>query len=331
MANNLSQVISKHYSPAKPEDWQEKLDNVGIERYSRTIQCLDLTHGFPERQHKNAWAFIGFSHSEAENHQNKHAVTSPTALRKALSSLPSPGSDITLYDVGNVIHHDSDLQEAQNALKDVIYILLKSGIRPIILGDSYGIASGIFCSIESAFPTQDNAFIDFSSHLNLNKNTEENYESFEPSFAQIALEHIDKDIKFDFAYLGLQKHAQTHAQQERADDLKAKLIYADEFHIGGAVASIEIADAMITRNDNIFISVSLDVFASPFAPGVKEPQPLGLFPWHVIPVLRRLGSSGKVLCLDITGLYPKYDQEDATAALGAYLIADFIFHTQRVS
>lgn len=323
MSNNLSQVISKHYSPTIDVEWKERWRSSGATPIQRKIQCLDLSHGFPEKGHKQAWAFIGFS-SESKTERRESA---PMALRRALASLPAPSAeDLILYDVGNVICHEEDLHEGQSSLSDIVYTLLKLDIRPIIMGSSYESAPTIYRSIESAFPTKDNAAITFTSHVNLDKQPEYHLENSQASFAQIAIEHIAKERKFDFACLGVQKHCQTNALLSRANELKAKLIFADEFHIGGTEASIEIADATIIRNDNVLISLSMDVFATPFAPGVKVPQPLGLLPWHAIPVLRRLAASGKALCLDITGLCPGYDHEDTTASLAASLIADFLFH-----
>jgi len=45
----------------------------------------------------------------------------------------------------------------------------------------------------------------------------------------------------------------------------------------------------------------------PYAPGVSAPQPLGVLPWQILPLVRQLAASGKVVSYDIAELSPKYD------------------------
>ena len=68
------------------------------------------------------------------------------------------------------------------------------------------------------------------------------------------------------------------------------------------------------------------VFAAPFAPGVSAVQPLGLYPWHVIPLARQLAASGKVLSYELSELSPRYDIDQRTARLAANLIYEIIHH-----
>ena len=76
----------------------------------------------------------------------------------------------------------------------------------------------------------------------------------------------------------------------------------------------------------MYLSLSLDVFSPAFAPGVSSIQPLGLNPWHVIPLLRQAAASGKVVSYDIVEHAPRYDIDHRTAKLAATLIYEIIHH-----
>lgn len=81
---------------------------------------------------------------------------------------------------------------------------------------------------------------------------------------------------------------------------------------------------MITKKRAIYLTIDLDVFSSSYAPGVSAPQPLGLFPWHVIPILKKLTQTGKIVAFDICELNPRHDLEELTAKLSALLAVTFI-------
>ena len=86
------------------------------------------------------------------------------------------------------------------------------------------------------------------------------------------------------------------------------------------------ADRIIDENEIIYMSLSLDVFALAFAPGVSTIHPLGLNPWHIIPLLRQVAASGKVISYDIAEHVPRYDIDHRTAKLAATLIYEIIHH-----
>ncbi len=79
-------------------------------------------------------------------------------------------------------------------------------------------------------------------------------------------------------------------------------------------------DLLLTRSEKIYLTICLDVFAFPFAPGVSAPQPLGIMPSQAFPILEQLFRSGKVISFDIAELNPKFDRDQMTAALAAQLL-----------
>jgi formiminoglutamase len=85
-------------------------------------------------------------------------------------------------------------------------------------------------------------------------------------------------------------------------------------------------ETIIRQSEFLYVSICMDVFSSAYAPGVSARQPLGLLPWHVLPLLNRLAESGKVLILDIAEVNPLQDKDNLTAQLGASLVSHYIHH-----
>jgi Arginase/agmatinase/formimionoglutamate hydrolase, arginase family len=101
---------------------------------------------------------------------------------------------------------------------------------------------------------------------------------------------------------------------------------ADELHQGQQQKCVDFIDRVIDQNEMIYMSLCLDVFSAAYAPGVSATQPLGLQPWDIIPLIRQIAASGKVVSFDIAELSPRYDVDQRTAKLAGVLIYEFIHH-----
>ncbi len=146
------------------------------------------------------------------------------------------------------------------------------------------------------------------------------------SFLQIANAHQRANRRFDYNCVGIQHAGNIRELFETAKQYNTKMILADELHEGQQQRCVDFNDRIIDQNEVIYLSLCLDVFAAAAAPGVSAPQPLGLQPWHIIPFVRQLAASGKVISYDIVELSPQYDMDQRTAKLAANLIYEFIHH-----
>ena len=75
----------------------------------------------------------------------------------------------------------------------------------------------------------------------------------------------------------------------------------------------------------LYVSICMDVFNGAIAPGVSAPAPLGLMPWHILPILNQLLSSKKVVSIDIVELSPPFDRDCQTARLASSIAAEVIY------
>jgi formiminoglutamase len=76
--------------------------------------------------------------------------------------------------------------------------------------------------------------------------------------------------------------------------------------------------------DIVYLTIDMDGFASSVAPGVSAPSPFGFTPEVVLPALKRIASSGKLMSMDVVEYNPEFDIDHRTARLAARVIAHAI-------
>lgn len=315
------------YAPPDPTLWKGRDDSPPNSYFFQIMRLIDLQKTW-EKNSDISFAILGFCSDEGvkRNHGRVGAVGGPTAIREALAKLPIQKTNFECVDVGNILCADGDLEKSQQALGEVIELLLKNKMNPIILGGGHELAYGHYLGLERTFPEKSLGIINFDSHLDMRPLLPGDKGSSGTPFLQIAKAHHANKRKFDYNCVGVQHAGNTRLNIDTAKKFDAKIMWADELHQGQLEKCVDFIDRIIDQNDIIYLSVCLDVFAAAFAPGVSAIQPLGLFPWHIIPLIRQLAASGKVISYDIAEMSPQHDIENLTAKLAANLIFEFIHH-----
>lgn len=115
------------------------------------------------------------------------------------------------------------------------------------------------------------------------------------------------------------------------DTSPAQGMGAEDMHLGGLDACLAITEEALRHCDYIHLVIDLSCFAAPFAPGVDDPAVLGVLPWQVLPPLRFLAESGKVVIFEIAGFLPEKDRGHLTEKLAATLLSTFITATRKTN
>lgn len=318
------------YQPVDPGIWMGRQDIPDDSCFYQQIKILNLLQESPEKPVVDGtFAILGFKCDEGVNRDlgRKGACEGPTAIRKRLARLPIQKSNLICYDVGDIICSDHDLEAAQKALGEVVSSLLNLNIRPIVIGGGHELAWGHYQGIAKAYPIQKRlGIINFDAHFDLNPLHAHQGAAASTAFYQIAEDHKKNKRNFDYNCIGIQHAANIRQSFETAKKYKTHLILADDMHQGLQEKCFDFVDRIVDQNDIIYLSLSLDVFSAAFAPGVSSIQPLGLNPWHIIPLLRQLAASGKVISYDLAEYSPTYDVDDRTAKLAATLIYEIVHH-----
>lgn len=320
-------IGSSRYVTPSSSLWQGRADLPHASCFFQVIQLLDLQKPLPAPA-KPAFALIGFCCDEGirRNFGRVGAAEGPAAIRQALAKMPTQREDIIYYDAGDITCTDGDLESAQQTLATAIALLLKQDITPIVLGGGHEVAFGHYQGIAKQFPKEKMGIVNFDAHFDMRPLLSDQQGSSGTPFLQIANMHQQAQRQFDYNCIGIQSAGNISALFATAKQYNAHFLFADDIYQGKQDECKNFIERIINNNALLYVSLCLDVFAAPYAPGVSAPQSLGLTPWQLVPSIRQLAQSGKVISYDIAELSPKYDIDNRTAKLAANFIYEIIHH-----
>ncbi len=322
-------IWESRYLPPNPKLWLGRMDVPLQSCFHQHIQLINLLKELPQKNISPTFALLGFKCDEGIKRDlgRSGSLEGPIAIRQRLANLPIQKTNIACYDVGDIICNDHDLEASQQALAEITGLLLKAGIITLVIGGGHELAWGHFQGIAQNYPANQHlGIINFDAHFDLQTLNSRQHAGAMTAFYQIAKAHEVEKRHFDYNCIGIQHAGNIRQLFDTAKTFGVKYILADDIHQGLREKSFDFLDRIIDENNIIYLSLSLDVFAAAFAPGVSSVQPLGLNPWDVIPLLRQAAGSGKVVAYDIVEHAPRYDIDHRTAKLAAILIYEIIHH-----
>ena len=313
------------YKPTSEQAWKGRVDPHDKEqgyRWHQVIQYLDLSGEVPPvPDGQVAFAFLGFCCDEGvrRNQGRTGAVEGPASLRKALSSFANHlQPNVKLFDAGDVLCTNQNLEEAQEQLGKKVAVLLHQEYRPLVLGGGHETAYGHFLGLEQATARQRLGILNFDAHFDLRSYAQQS--SSGTPFLQIADRLQAKDREFIYNCIGIQEQGNTRILFHRAEELQVQYTYAEQVQCHELTKIKEQLQAWLHQVEAIYLTIDLDVFAAAYAPGVSAVNALGLQPGVVLLLLQQVISSGKVISLDVSELNPSFDQDKCTAKLAAGLL-----------
>lgn len=312
-----------HYRPGTPRAWKGRSDNAEEERIFQTVKLIDARDETARASLKEkAYALIGFACDTGitRNQGREGARLGPQVFRKYFGNLAlKNNAAFELYDLGDIHCDDDDLAEAQSELASLVQWTLEQKLMPVLVGGGHEISWGGYSGAFQALPNQTIGIINFDAHFDLRPLMRSGANSGTP-FTQIAELCSSHNKEFKYQIIGLQPASNTISLFERAETLKVRFITAEQIERRGLDAAIAAIEHFIKECDHLYLTICLDVLAQAYAPGVSAPQPLGLTPSQVLPLLKYVMSSGKVLMIDMAELSPPLDEGDKTARLAAYIM-----------
>ncbi len=309
------------------EDWHGRIDSetdYDSFRWHQWVQELDLNKDHEPFDGPMGFAIIGFC-SEQGVRRNKGRVgtaLAPDYIRRQMANLPCTFEQcVKIYDAGNILCQEISMEEGQRLLAEAVAKIRALNLFPIVLGGghetTFGHYMGQLTSMEKK-GKPDIGIINFDAHFDLRP-----YDKGSSSgsmFRQIADICHERGMKYGYLPLGIQKHSNTVSLFRKAEELGVNYVLAREIQNGAITSVLEKVDTFLYGHENAYITICTDVFSSAFAPGVSATQSIGLDPETVLPVIKHIIRSSKVIGLDICEISPRFDQDDTTASLGAVII-----------
>jgi formiminoglutamase len=312
----MNSIEHAYISPEK-KIWTGRKDEQKNLRLHEFVNVCDLKkEDFPDK----GKAFIGFSCDEGvrRNLGRIGARKGPESLRRSLVNLPYYGKD-PLWDLGDISCIGEDLEGCQKGLEETVFQTASKGVLPIVLGGGHEVSLGHFRGLQKAYPDKTIGILNIDAHFDL-RGLENKKGSSGTPFYQIAKENKEQGKSFYYSCIGVQKLGNTKLLFERAEKLGVSYVFAEDVHLKGKESYEKSVNNLLEKVDLLYLTICLDAFASGTAPGVSAPQPFGLFPAQVLPLLKMLCKSKKLCGFDVAELAPCYDIQGMTARLGAFLI-----------
>lgn len=305
--------MSKHFV------WQGRHDGEGAQH----LRCYHLMNRTETPQYR----LIGFASDAGvlRNQGRVGAAEGPNAIRRQLANL-AVHEQLQIEDVGDIQCLGDELEHAQDQLAALICDSLKHNSCPIILGGGHEVAyasySGLLQYNLDTQPERNIGIINFDAHFDLRESSRA---SSGTPFYQAAQRAESHKKKFNYLCLGVAQHANTKILFDTAKRLNCDYVFDHEIQHGHLDTVMKKVEQFVTEIDDLYVTIDLDVFSCAIAPGVSAPAVKGIDLASFEYLFQRLIQSGKIRVLDIAECNPKFDIDQRTAKLAAYIIYHFVF------
>ena len=238
----------------------------------------------------------------------------PDSIRDAFNNIeifqPEFGVDletVNITDLGNT-KHTVVATEMLRMVENITAELRKKNKQIIILGGEHLITLGSF----SCFP-KDTGYVVFDAHYDLR----DQYADIKLSHAAYLRRLVEKRGPENIVHVG----ARAFVKEELAflKDNKIRTVSDKEIRDGNGPKLLQ---DITSTFDSLYLSLDLDVLDPAFAPGVGNPEAVGISSRELYDLVTTLQNK-KIVAADIVELNPTYDN-GATASISAKMISTII-------
>ena len=238
----------------------------------------------------------------------------PDAIRDAFNNIeifePNFGVDlesINIQDLGN-IQHTVSATEMLSMVEKTTTELQKNKTQLIVLGGEHLLTLGTYMS----FP-KDTGYVVFDAHYDLR----DQYADMKLSHAAYLRRIVEKRGSENIIHVGARAYVKEELEFLKENNIQ--IITDKQIRDGEGPDLLKKA----TENfDSIYTSIDLDVLDPAFAPGVGNPEAVGITSRELYDMITSL-QERKIIAADIVELNPSFDN-GSTAALAAKMISTII-------
>ena len=248
------------------------------------------------------FVIFGIPYEDKEMSFRKGASLAPSSIREASWNFESYNilSKTDLQDIKIHDHGDISIDEIPSFIKKI------ENAIPIVIGGSHAITPPIISAISK---TKEFGVVILDAHLDFR----DEYNGSKESHACTTRRIVDMIGTKKITSLGIRSMSR---EEEREAEEKG-LIYFTSWEVMAALG--DILDSI--PFEKIYLSIDMDVLDPSYAPGVGNPEPLGISDFELIEIIRKLAP--RIIALDVVEVSPPYD-DGRTAVLAAKIIRDYI-------
>ena len=238
----------------------------------------------------------------------------PDVIREAFNNIeifePNFGTDLetaNIQDLGN-IQHTVSATEMLSMVEKTTTELQKNKTQLIVLGGEHLLTLGTYMS----FP-KDTGYVVFDAHYDLR----DQYADMKLSHAAYLRRIVEKRGSENIIHVGARAYVKEELEFLKENNIQT--ITDKQIRDGEGPSLLRKA----TENfDSIYTSNDLDILDPAFAPGVGNPEAVGITSRELYDMITSL-QERKIIAADIVELNPSFDN-GSTAALAAKMISTII-------
>jgi len=238
----------------------------------------------------------------------------PDAMRDAFNNIeifqPEFGVDLETVNINDLGNTKTTVVAAEmlQMVENITSELKKQNKQMIILGGEHLITLGSF----TCFP-KDTGYVVFDAHYDLR----DQYADIKLSHAAYLRRIVEKRGSENIVHVG----ARAFVKEELAFLKEHNITTVSDKEIRNGNGAKLLKDITSTF-DSIYLSIDLDVLDPAFAPGVGNPEAVGISSRELYDLVTTLQNK-KIVSADIVELNPTYDN-GATASMAAKMISTII-------
>jgi formiminoglutamase len=316
-----------HWQPAKP--WTGRIDAAEgplALRWHQRVRYDGASAGLAPKQTPTPISLLGFccDAGVARNQGRVGAAEGPALARQALQNIAWHAGAREVFDAGDVLCPDAELEAAQAELARRITQELDLGRLPITIGGGHEVAwaswIGLAAHLQAnseATQTQRVGIVNIDAHFDLRADA---IASSGTPFRQIAQDCEARAWPFIYACLGVARGSNTQALFARAQELGVWWQEDHQLQSHNAAQALEALTHWLKAIDVLYLTICLDALPAAVAPGVSAPAAGGV-PLAVVEAIVQIArDSGKLCIVDCAELNPRFDIDMRTAKVLARLI-----------
>lgn len=318
-------MMLENYYPISFPYYQKGFgDDYYAAKWGMVIELLDLNDPSLVPFEDQHFALIGFKSDKGVyiNNGRVGAVTAPTTIRNQLVNLPwHLGTEVKIYDVGNIDGPNCSLVDLQASLAAAIKRMKELNLFPLVLGGGHETAYAHYKGLRAGLPEEkDLSVINFDAHFDL-RPYEETGPNSGTGFRQIHDDCKAQDKEFAYFVLGIQEHNNNLFLFDFvAKSRSIQFLTGSDLYLMGYQRICQELDAFIAQQEAIHLTIDMDCFNAGSAPGVSAPQTLGMDVNLAVLLMQHIAASGKVIGVDLVETSPPHDVDEHTARLASTLL-----------
>lgn len=231
--------------------------------------------------------------------------------------------DVEVEDAGDLAVVHGDPKTTLERLGNVIEEIAGSGRIPVVLGGEHLILYGVIDGLVRAGLRP--CIVSFDAHFDLR----EEYLGLRMSHATVMRRVVEKFRPPRIYYVGVRawekeeiEYAKTRREIEYETSMGLKKI--------GPLNLLASIRRSLSGCKHIYVTIDMDALDPAYAPGVANPEAVGLTPSELLQILYGLATDERLAGLDLVEVSPPYDPGGATSILAARILVEALILNQLV-